>query len=466
MKITKKEKKITMTKILKNVKPRNFEGLIVSTLTIIMLNLFDLKVLKSFSEFILLVFLWYFVIELILKNIYHFKLHYIYRLTFYFLFLIGILTTYPVVDRFGFFISPFLITPLIITLLMSFEVGITAGILQSLMISFHLDNFVIFMYFVPQIILMNYLIRNINRRIEIAKAALFTSLLSIILLFLQPTYFNFYNYFVAFFNPFVSTVLILGLLPYIEYFTRIYSNIGLSELANMNHPLLKKLSIQAPGTYYHSIMVATLAEAAAERIGVNSTFARVASYFHDIGKMKRPYFFVENLTNTDENPHEKISPFLSHIILEDHIKSGIELARKYKLPLRIEFIIPQHHGTRVQKYFYHKAKQLDPETSEEAFRYPGPKPQFKEAGVIMLADSVEATLKSINSSNYQTIKEVVEEIVSGIYNERQLDESGLNLRELELIVEEFIKVIINIKKERIEYPKEDIQKVVQVNDLQ
>jgi len=466
MKITKKEKEITMAKILIGLKPRDFEGLFISILAILILNLFDIKVLQSFNEFILLIFIWYFVIELLIKNIYHFRLHYIYRFTFYFLFLLGILTTYPIIDRFGFVFSPFLITSLLLTLLMSYEVGITAGILQSLMISFHLANFVIFIYFVPQIIFMNFLIRNINRRIEIAKAALFTSFLSIIILFLQPTYFNFYNFFVAFFNPFVSTVLILGFLPYIEYFTRIYSNIGLSELANMNHPLLKKLSIQAPGTYYHSIMVATLAEAAAERIGINSTFARVASYFHDIGKIKRPYFFVENLTNTDENPHEKISPFLSHIILEDHIKSGIELARKYKLPLRIEFIIPQHHGTRVQKYFYYKAKELDPETSEEAFKYPGPKPQFKEAGIIMLADSVEAALKSISSSNYQTIKEVVEDIVSGVYNERQLDESGLNLRELELIVEEFIKVIINIKKERIKYPKEDIQRVVQVNDIQ
>ncbi|MDK2885593.1 MAG: cyclic-di-AMP phosphodiesterase PgpH [Thermosipho sp. (in: thermotogales)] len=466
MKTMKRENKIEMFKILKNVKPRNFEGLFVSILTMIILNLFDLKILQSFNEFIILIFMWYFVVELLLRFIYHFRLHYIYRFTFYFLFLLGILTTYPFIEQFGFVISPFLISSLLLTLLMSYEVGITVGILQALLISLHLSNFVIFYYFIPQIILMNFLIRNVNRRIEIARAALLTSFLAIILIGLQPTYFSFYNLTIAVLNPFVSTVLILGLLPYIEYFTRIYSNIGLSELANMNHPLLKKLSIQAPGTYYHSIMVATLAEAAAERIGVNSTFTRVASYFHDIGKIKRPYFFVENLSDKDENPHEKISPFLSHIILEDHIKSGIELARKYKLPLRIEFIIPQHHGTRVQKYFYYKAKQIDPETSEEAFKYPGPKPQFKEAGIIMLADSVEAALKSINSSNYQSIKEVVEEIVSGIYNERQLDESGLNLRELELIVEEFIKVIINIKKERIEYPKEDIQKVVQINDLQ
>ncbi|MBO8160394.1 MAG: HDIG domain-containing protein [Thermosipho sp. (in: Bacteria)] len=455
-----------MSEIFKKLNLSNFEGLIAVILSILVLNIFDYNLVKMLNEFVFLLFAWYFLIEvLLLKNIYHFRLHKIYRFTFYFLYLLGIFVTYPFIKQYGFVIAPFLITTLLLTLLMSYEVGITAGVLQVLLLSFHLGSFTIFAYYIPQILFMNFLIRNINRRIEVAKSAFYNSILAVILLLLQPSFFNLYNVTISVLNPFVSTVVILGLLPYIEYFTRIYSNIGLSELGNMNHPLLKKLSIQAPGTYYHSIMVATLAEAAADKIKANSTFVRVASYFHDIGKMIRPYFFVENLPQNAENPHEKISPFLSHIILEDHIKSGIELARKYKLPLRIEFIIPQHHGTRVQKYFYHKAKEIDPSTSEEAFRYPGPKPQFKEAGIIMLADSVEAAIKSINTTSYQSIKEVIENIVSGIYNERQLDESGLNLRELELIIEEFIKVIINITKARIEYPKEDIQKVVQVNDF-
>ncbi|SHH15061.1 HDIG domain-containing metalloprotein [Thermosipho atlanticus] len=455
-----------MNEFFKRLNSRSFEGLLVSIVAVLIFNIFDFEISTSFNEFVLLIFIWYLVIELLLKSIYYFKLHVIYRITFYLLFLLGILITYPFVIKFDFMLSPFLITSLLLTLLMSYEIGIAAGMLQSLLIAFHSNNFYILLFFVPQIIFMNFLIRNVNRRIEVAKAALYTSILAVIILLFNPKYLNVYHLTISFLNPFISTVLILGLLPYIEYFTRIYSNIGLSELANMNHPLLKKLSIQAPGTYYHSIMVATLAEAAAERIGINSTFTRVASYFHDIGKIIRPYFFVENLPEDAENPHDKVSPFLSHIILEDHIKSGIELARKYRLPLRIEFIIPQHHGTRVQKYFYHKAKKIEPDTSEDAFKYPGPKPQFKEAGIIMLADSVEAALKSIKSSSYQSIKEVVEKIVSGIYNERQLDESGLNLKELELIVEEFIKVIVNITKVRVEYPKEDIQKVVQIDDIQ
>ncbi|WP_238375226.1 HDIG domain-containing metalloprotein [Thermosipho melanesiensis] len=451
----------------KEMKRINLEGLFVSLISVTLINLFDFNFVKALNEFILLVFAWYFIVYFLYKNIYYFKLHKIYKYTFYVIFIAGIFITYPSMKNWDVSLSPFLISSLLLTLLITYEVGITAGILQSVLLSFHFGDFYSLFYFIPQIIIMNYLIRNIVRRIEIAKAAIFTSLIALLLSIsqfpLKPVYLNIYSIGYSILNPFVSTVIILGILPYIEYFSRIYSNIGLSELANMNHPLLKRLSLQAPGTYYHSIMVATLAEAAAERIGVNSTFARVASYFHDIGKMIRPYFFVENLKNGEENPHNQISPFLSHIVLEDHVKSGVELARKYRLPLRIEFIIPQHHGTRVQKYFYYKAKELEENVLEDSFRYPGPKPQFKEAGIIMLADSVEAALKSINTSNYQRIKDKVEEIVSGIYNEKQLDESGLTLKELELIIDEFIKVVVNITKTRIEYPKEEIKKVVQAN---
>jgi hypothetical protein len=451
----------------KKIPLKNFDGVIVSFITVALLNFFDFNIIKAIYELIFLIIIWYLVIEKVFEEVFYFKLHKIYKNTFYFLFIFGVFITYISIKRFDLTLSPFLISSLLLTLLTSYIVGFSAGILQSILIAFHINDFYSAIYMISQILLMNYLIRNINRRIEIAKSAVFTSLLSFALLLdqipLKPLYLNIYDISYGVLNPFISTIIILGTLPYIEYFTRIYSNIGLSELANMNHPLLKRLSLQAPGTYYHSIMVATLAEAAAERIGANSTFARVASYFHDIGKMIRPYFFVENIPDNQENPHDSISPFLSHLILEDHVKSGIELARKYRLPLTIEFIIPQHHGTRVQKYFYHKAKELEENVSEDSFRYPGPKPQFKEAGIIMLADSVEAALKSLNSSNYQRIKDLVENIVSSIYNERQLDESGLNLKELELIIDEFIKVIVNITKARIEYPKEEIKKVVQAN---
>ncbi|QTA38164.1 HDIG domain-containing protein [Thermosipho ferrireducens] len=458
-----------MKKINELLKKFDYEGIIVSLIAVLLLNLYDFRIDSFINEYLILIFIWYVIVGIVFKSVYHFHLAKVFRYTFHILFLFGIIITYPVIDKFGFTLSPFLISPLLLTLLMSYEVGITAGVIQALLFSIHRHDPYLFIYLVPQILLMNYIVRNINRRIEIARSAFFTGILGLVTLIVQLNirfyYINYIDYIAALINPFVSTVFIFGFLPYIEYSTRIYSNIGLSELGNINHPLLKQLSIQAPGTYYHSIMVANLAEAAAESIGANSTFVRVASYFHDIGKMKRPYFFTENIPSGDENPHDNISPYLSHIILEDHIKSGIELVRKYRLPLRIEFIIPQHHGNRVQKYFYYKAQKIDFKVSEDAFRYPGPKPQFKEAGIIMLADSVEAAIKSLKSANYQKIKEMVENIVSGIYNERQLDESGLTLKDLEIIIEEFIKVIVNITRTRIEYPKEQVQKVVQINDI-
>jgi putative nucleotidyltransferase with HDIG domain len=226
----------------------------------------------------------------------------------------------------------------------------------------------------------------------------------------------------------------------------------------MNHPLIKLLSLRAPGTYYHSTIVANLAEAAAEKIGANPILARTAAYFHDVGKVKRPYFYTENIQ--DKNPHDELNPKLSHLIVLDHVKYGQELARRHRLPLLVQDVIPQHHGTRVQKYFYHKAKEIGENLSEDEFRYTGPKPQFKEAGIIMLADSVEAAFRSVRNPTASRIKSLVEEIVSGIYNERELDESGLTLKDLEAVADEFARVLLSMFKSRIEYPKEEIKRVI------
>jgi putative nucleotidyltransferase with HDIG domain len=224
------------------------------------------------------------------------------------------------------------------------------------------------------------------------------------------------------------------------------------------------LSIKAPGTYYHSVIVANLAETAAEKIGANPILARIGAYYHDIGKMKRPHFFTENIRD-GKNPHEDITPSLSHLVLNEHVKYGVELARKYRLPLLVEFIIPQHHGTRSQKYFYYKAKQQFEDIPEEEFRYPGPKPQFREAAIIMLADSVEAASRSLKSPSVSQIKECVEDVISSIFFERQLDESGITLSELEEISDAFLQVLVNLFSSRIEYPEEEkIQKVVKIND--
>jgi hypothetical protein len=262
-------------------------------------------------------------------------------------------------------------------------------------------------------------------------------------------------------NPIISSIVAIGIIPYIESISRIYSDVGLLELGSLSHPLLKSLSLNAPGTYYHSITLANLSEAAAERIGANPILARVSAYFHDIGKLKRPQYFTEN--QSGNNPHNSITPSMSNMVINEHVKRGVELARKNRLPKLIEDIIREHHGTRVKKYFYHKAREDSKDNKDngkDEYRYPGPKPQFPESGIIMLADSTEAASKSIKDPTPGKIHELVEDVVNGVYNERQLDECGLTLSDLEKIIDAFTNVLTNMNRGRVEYPKEKVDKVV------
>ncbi|HPE67923.1 MAG TPA: HDIG domain-containing protein [Thermotogota bacterium] len=304
---------------------------------------------------------------------------------------------------------------------------------------------------------------HVNKRLDISLAAFYVSLLkafTALLLGYTPFDRFFVNQFVAFaVTPLVSTIAVIGFLPYVEWTSRVFSNIGMMELGNLNHPLLKKLFEEAPGTYFHSMTMANLSENAAERIGVNPTLARVGSYFHDVGKLWKPQFFTEN--QQGENPHDLIEPSMSKLVLNEHVKHGVTLAKEYKLPILFEDLIVQHHGTRVQKFFYHKAKTENDAVSEDQFRYAGPKPQFKEAGIIMLADSCEAAVKSLKEPGPGKVQEVVKQIVDGIYTERQLDDSGLTLKDLESIVDEFSRSLLNAMRKRIAYPtdgEEDAKK--------
>lgn len=194
-------------------------------------------------------------------------------------------------------------------------------------------------------------------------------------------------------NGVFSAVLTLGLLPLIESMFGVTTSIKLLELSNPNQPLLKKLMLEAPGTYHHSVMVGNLGEAAAEAVGADGLIVRVGAYYHDIGKIKRPYFFTENQFN-GENPHDKISPTLSALIITSHVKDGVEMATEAKLPPMIIDMIAQHHGNSLISYFYQKAKETDEEVREEDYRYEQPKPQTKEAAILMMADTVEAAVRS------------------------------------------------------------------------
>jgi putative nucleotidyltransferase with HDIG domain len=248
------------------------------------------------------------------------------------------------------------------------------------------------------------------------------------------------------------------LLPLFEWLFEITTNIKLLELSNLNLPLLKQLAERAPGTYHHSIRVGLLAEAAAEAIGGDALFARVACYYHDIGKTMRPAYFIENQTYMD-NRHDNLAPKMSSIILANHVKQGIELARQYKLPPRIIAIIPQHHGTGLMKYFYYKARQAaeDPGSValEREFRYPGPKPQTREAGIIMIADSVEAAARTVQEPTHAKLTNMIEMIIERIRNDGQLDECDITLRELKIVSDSFCKVLMGIHHHRITYPGYD-----------
>ncbi len=254
-------------------------------------------------------------------------------------------------------------------------------------------------------------------------------------------------------NAFYSTLVTVGLLPLFEYFFNVTSNFSLRELGDLNRPLLKRLAIEAPGTYHHSIILGSLSEAAAEGIGANPIYARVASYYHDIGKLGKPQYFIENQGGR-QNPHDRLSPKMSCLVISNHVKEGVELARKARLPECIIDIIRQHHGNGHISYFYSKEKEQNPETTlvEEDFRYPGPKPQSREAAIIMLADAVESASRTLSEPTAPRIRQLIKEIVARRLDEGQLDNVDLTLSDLNRISGEFMTILIGVHHHRIEYP--------------
>jgi len=254
-------------------------------------------------------------------------------------------------------------------------------------------------------------------------------------------------------NGLLSSILTIGLLPFMEHTFRLTSPVRLLELSNPNNPLLKRLLTEAPGTYHHSIIVGNLAEAAADAVGGDSLLVRVGAYYHDIGKIKRPYFFIENQIACD-NPHDKIAPSLSTLILTSHVKDGVELAREHKLPQGIIDIIEQHHGNSLVSYFYHRALESEhPETvTEEEYRYEWPKPQSREAAIVMLADTVEAAVRSLTNRTPGRIEGLIRKVIKDKLNDGQLDESDLTFKDLNTIANSFVRVLSGIFHSRVEYP--------------
>jgi len=252
-----------------------------------------------------------------------------------------------------------------------------------------------------------------------------------------------------------ASIVTIGALPYLESLFKITSPIRLLELSNPNHPLLKRLMLEAPGTYHHSILVGNLAEAAAESIGADGLLARVGSHYHDIGKLRRPYFFVENQVGMD-NPHDKMAPSLSTLIITSHVKDGVELASEFKLPPVVTQFIAQHHGTDLVRFFYHRACEAcdDDSVEERDFRYLGPKPQGKEVAIVSLADATEAAVRSLSKPNPGKIEGLVRKIIKDRLNSGELDESDLTFQDMDKIAIAFTKVIMGMFHSRVEYPEQ------------
>jgi cyclic-di-AMP phosphodiesterase PgpH len=262
-------------------------------------------------------------------------------------------------------------------------------------------------------------------------------------------------------NGFASVILTIGILPFLESFFDITSSFKLMELSNPNQPLLKQLLVEAPGTYHHSVVVGNLAETAAEEIGANALLTRVGAYYHDIGKLKRPYFFSEN-QEAYKNTHDDMEPSLSALVIASHVKDGVDMAKKYRLPKAIIDIINQHHGTGLISYFFHRALQSNDSKNssinEENYRYSGPKPQTKEAGIILLADSLEAEARTLNNPTSSRIKNLTQNVINRNLENGQLDECNLTLRDLNKIKDVFSRILTGMFHNRVEYPDEELIK--------
>jgi len=264
------------------------------------------------------------------------------------------------------------------------------------------------------------------------------------------------RYLIILVNGLVCGIITLGILPLFEYLLRTVTNISLLELADSNHPILQRMTLEAPGTYHHSLIVGNLADSACSAVGANGLLARIGAYYHDIGKLHKPEYFTEN-QDIRKNAHDTLSPTMSKLIIMNHVKEGLELAKKYSLsPILWDFIL-QHHGNSLVYYFYRRAlegKEEDQEITEEGFRYPGPKPNTKETAIVLLADSAEAATRSLKGPTPDRIEEMVRKVINNKFIDGQLDECELTLKDIEKISGVFSKILSGMYHSRAHYPQE------------
>ena len=358
--------------------------------------------------------------------------------------------------------APIAAGAMIICLFLGFELAVPcAAIIAILTAIIFQTDFTLFLYFLINGTMAAYWIRNCRERKVFIKAGCKLGLLNILLVTAVAVYLTrltgnnlLWDGAFGFLGGIGSGIVAAGIVPMAEIAFDYTTDIKLLELANLDRPILRKLLIEAPGTYHHSVIVGSMVEAAASEIGVNSLLAKVCGYYHDIGKIKKPLYFIENQRD-GKNKHDKLAPSMSSLILVAHVKDGTEIAKKHRLGAAIFDTIQQHHGTSLITYFYEKAKQLRGEDGVKIddFRYPGPKPQTREAALVMLADVVEAASRTLANPTPARIQGLVQNLINKVFSDGQLDNCDLTLRDLHKIAKNFNKILNAIHHHRIEYPE-------------
>ncbi|MCP4569966.1 MAG: HDIG domain-containing protein [FCB group bacterium] len=365
------------------------------------------------------------------------------------------------------YLFPIAILSILVTVLFDARLGVVITLLVALLLGV-LNRFNFTITFITAVAgsVACFSAGEIRRRSEFYRIIIFLSLVYMIIAFiieslkLSPagdvlTYCGY-----GLINGFVAPMLTIGILPMFESLFGFSTNITLLELADLNQPLLKRLSMEAPGTYHHSIVLGTLAEAAAKRIGANPLLARVGAYYHDIGKMEIPEYFVENQLGI-KSKHESLNPTMSALVISSHVKKGRRLGEDAGLPDAVLNFIEEHHGTTRMSYFYNKAMEMGmPAENEDEFRYPGPKPQTKETAIVMLADSTEAASRTLDNPTSARIRNLIQRLINDKFSSGELTQCDLTLKDLNDIREAFVTILIGVFHQRIAYPKKEEEETV------
>ncbi|MDD5097883.1 MAG: HDIG domain-containing protein, partial [Candidatus Omnitrophica bacterium] len=359
----------------------------------------------------------------------------------------------------SFYFIPIAIIPMLAVLLFdNLEIAYFLSLVTSISLaSLTIEPFKAWLIFLASSMSAILLVKGARKRTTVIKAGAIAGIIQLITLILlehflinKPD-----RYLVILINGLLSGIIVLGILPLFEYILQRVTNISLLELADLHHPVLQRMILEAPGTYHHSLIVGNLADTACTIIGANSLLARIGAYYHDIGKLTKPEYFIEN-QDLKRNAHDDLSPTMSKLIIMNHVKEGLELAKKYSLSPILWDFIRQHHGNSLVYYFYRRAlegKEENQEITEEGFRYPGPKPTTKETAIVLLADSVEAATRTLKDPSAVKIEETVHKIINNKFIDGQLDDCELTLKDIERISNVFIKILCGIYHSRANYPQ-------------